>query len=386
MDFRTRCARGTGVVDDVGHPLAPPIVTASTFAFSSQQEVESYYTGGRGWLYSRYGNPTVRAAERLLAELEGAQEAALFSSGMAATSTTVLSLVRSGERIAAQRELYGGTAGLFRDVLPRLGIETTWFALDEIAGLTPEGLEGCRLLWVESPTNPALRIVDLDAAARAAHAAGALAVVDGTFATPALQRPLALGCDVVVHSGTKYLGGHGDVTAGAVAGSRDLMSAIMATRRSLGGTLDPFAAFLLQRGMRTLAVRMESHERGASAVARALSGHPRVRRVLWPGLADHPDHALAGRQMAGFGGMVTFEVEGGAAGAERVHDRLRLFAKAASLGGVESLVSIPARMSHRGLPPEELERAGVTPGMLRLSVGLESPEDLVADLLEALGG
>lgn len=385
MDFRTRCARGAGVVDDVGRPLAPPIVTASTFAFSSQEDVETYYTSGRGWLYSRYGNPTVRAAERLLADLEGAEEAALFSSGMAAISTTVLALVRSGERVAAQRELYGGTVGLLRDVLPSLGIETTWLGLDEITSLAPDRLAGCRLLWVESPTNPALRILDLAAAARTARAAGVLAVVDGTFATPALQQPLAMGCDLVVHSGTKYLGGHGDLTTGAVAGRRDLVDRIAASRRALGGIADPFAAFLLQRGMRTLAVRMEAHEQGASAVARALQGHPKVRRVHWPGLCDHPDHALARRQMAGFGGMVSFEVEGGAVEAERVHDRLRLFAKAASLGGVESLVSIPARVSHRGLDPAELERSGVSPGMLRLSVGLESPKDLVADLLEALG-
>ena len=385
MDFRTRCARGTGAVSDIGRPLAPPIVTASTFEFRSQQDVESYYGEGRGWLYSRYENPTVRAAERFLADLEGSDDAALFSSGMAAVSTTVLALVRAGERVAVQREIYGGTVALFRDVLSRLSIETTWLGLDEIARLTPERLAGCRMLWLESPTNPALRIVDLRAAAAAARAAGALAVVDGTFATPALQRPLELGCDVVVHSGTKYLGGHSDVTAGAVAARSDLVAAIAASRRSLGGTADPFAAFLLQRGMRTLSVRMTAHEEGAAAVARFLEEHEKVRRVHWPGLATHPDHAIARRQMSGFGGMVSFEVEGGAAGAERVHDRLRLFVKAASLGGVESLVSIPSRMSHRGLDGPELERSGVTPGMLRLSVGLESPGDLVADLGEALG-
>jgi cystathionine beta-lyase/cystathionine gamma-synthase len=384
MDFRTRCARGTGAVSDIGRPLAPPIVTASTFVFSSQRDVESYYGEGRGWLYSRYENPTVRAAERFLADLEGSDDAALFSSGMAAVSTTVLALVRAGERVAVQREVYGGTVALFRDVLPRLSIETTWLGLDEIARLTPERLAGCRMLWLESPTNPALRIVDLRAAAAAASAAGALAVVDGTFATPALQRPLDLGCDAVVHSGTKYLGGHSDVTAGAVAARSDLVAAIAALRRSLGGTADPFAAFLLQRGMRTLSVRMKAHEEGASAVARFLEGHGKVRRVHYPGLASHPDHATARTQMSGFGGMVSFEVEGGAAGAERVHDRLRLFVHAASLGGVESLVSIPSRMSHRGLDERELERAGVTPGMLRLSVGLESPGDLVADLHEAL--
>ncbi len=385
MDFRTRCARGTGAVSDVGRPLALPIVTASTFEFSSQRDMESYYTEGRGWLYSRYENPTVRAAERFLADLEGSEDAALFSSGMAAISTTVLALVRAGERVAVQREIYGGTAALFRDVLPRLSIEATWLGLDEISRLTPERLAGCRMLWLESPTNPSLRIVDLAASAAAARAAGALAVVDGTFATPALQRPLELGCDVVVHSGTKYLGGHGDVTAGAVAARKDLVAAISASRRSLGGTADPFAAFLLQRGMRTLSVRMKAHEEGAAAVARFLEEHGKVLRVHWPGLTTHPDHAIARRQMSGFGGMVSFEVEGAAAAAERVHDRLRLFVRAASLGGVESLVSIPSTMSHRELDGPELELAGVAPGMLRLSVGLESPDELVADLREALG-
>jgi methionine-gamma-lyase len=280
MDFRTRCARGTGAVSDIGRPLAPPIVTASTFEFRSQRDVESYYGEGRGWLYSRYENPTVRAAERFLADLEGSDDAALFSSGMAAVSTTVLALVRAGERVAVQREIYGGTVALFRDVLSRLSIETTWLGLDEIARLTPERLAGCRMLWLESPTNPALRIVDLRAAAAAARAAGALAVVDGTFATPALQRPLELGCDVVVHSGTKYLGGHSDVTAGAVAARSDLVAAIAASRRSLGGTADPFAAFLLQRGMRTLSVRMTAHEEGAAAVARRrFSPQPRSQDV-----------------------------------------------------------------------------------------------------------
>ncbi len=385
MDFRTRCARGPGVVGDVGRPIAPPIVTASTFAFSSQQEVESYYDKRRGWLYSRYENPTVRAAERFLAGLEGTDDAALFASGMAAVSPTVLALVRSGERIVAQRELYGGTVALLREVVPRFAIEIEWLGLDDIARLEPARLAGCRMLWLESPTNPALRVVDLAAAAKAAHAAGALAVVDGTFATPALQRPIELGCDVVVHSGTKYLGGHSDVTAGAVAAKGELIAAIAAARRSLGGTADPFAAFLLQRGMRTLAVRMSAHGEGAAAVARFLEGHRKVRRVHYPGLASHEDHAIARRQMSGFGGMVSFEVEGGGVAAERVHDRLRLFAKAASLGGVESLVSIPSRMSHRGLRGADLSSAGVTPGMLRLSVGLESPADLVEDLSQALG-
>jgi cystathionine beta-lyase/cystathionine gamma-synthase len=365
--------------------LAAPIVSASTFEFDSQNGIEAYYSQGRGYLYSRYENPTVRCAEKALAALEDAEDAAAFASGMAAISTTILALARSGDTIAAQRQLYGGTASLLRELLPDLGIRVMWFDAHEIAAVDPDEIRGCSIVFVETPTNPTLRIVDLERVARSAHSAGALCVVDATFATPALLSPIRLGCDLVVHSATKYLGGHSDLTAGAVAGRSTLVSRIAHRRRMLGGCLDPFAAFLLQRGMRTLAVRMEAAERGAEAVARALADHPRVERVHWPGLSSHPDHALARDQMRGFGAMVTFEVRGGAAAAQAVHDRLEVFVRAASLGGVESLVSIPARMSHRALEETDLARSGITAGMLRLSVGLESPDDLVADLERALG-
>ena len=384
MDFKTRCARGVGIIEDIGRPLSPPIVTASTFAFESQAEVEEYYELGRGFLYSRYENPTVASAERFLAQLEEGEAAALFASGMAAISTTLLSTLRAGQRIAAQAGLYGGTVHLLNNVLPEFGIETSWFDRAELETLSPERLRGHEVLYLETPTNPTLRIVDLRRAARVAREAGVVTVVDSTFASPALQTPLTLGCDVVVHSGTKYLGGHSDITAGAVVGSAELLHAIRMRRRVFGGILDSFQAFLLQRGMRTLAVRMEAHTRGAENVARALLGHAALNRVLWPGLAEHPDHGIARSQMSGFGGMVTIELKGGASAAERLHDRLRMFVRAPSLGGVESLVSIPARMSHRHLSEAELTRVDVTPGMVRLSIGLESPDALVADLLRGL--
>ncbi len=384
MDLRTLCAQGGTAHVVAGEPLSPAIVAASTFAFARQQEVEAYYEEGRGWLYSRYENPTVRAAETFLARLEGGEDAALFASGMAAISTTLLALVSAGDRIVAQTGLYGGTVGLLRDVLPRLGVEVVWMSRPDIARLEPENLHGVRVLYLETPVNPTLGIVDLGTAARASRKAGVVTVVDGTFATPVFQRPLELGCDLVIHSATKYLGGHADLTAGAVVGRGEHVSKILHRRRALGGIASPFTAFLVHRGMKTLAVRMEAHARGAEAVARALRGHPRVRRVHWPGLPEHPDHALASRQMSGYGAMVSFEVEAGADAAERVHDRLQLFVKAASLGGTESLVSIPARMSHRHMSPEERERAGVAPDLIRLSIGLEAPEDLVADLMQAL--
>jgi cystathionine gamma-synthase len=269
-------------------------------------------------------------------------------------------------------------------VLPDLGIETDWIEEEELPDLAPARLERAAVLYLETPTNPTLSIVDLRKAAEVARRAGAVSVVDSTFGTPVFQRPLELGIDVVVHSATKYLGGHADLTAGAVVGRSAVVGPIAKLRRSLGGILDPFQAYLLHRGMQTLPIRMEAHARGAEVVARGLEGHPRLLRVLWPGLASHPGHEAAKRQMRGFGGMVTLDIEGGEEAAFRFHDRVRLFTRAASLGGVGSLVSLPTRTSHRYLNELERKRAGVAPGMARLSIGLESPDDLVEDLRAAL--
>lgn len=384
MNMRTRCARGVGVVRDVGNGLALPVVTASTFRFESQAAVDAHYERGEGWIYSRTANPTVVAVERFVADLEEAESAALFASGMGAVSTAVLAHVRAGDAITVQREIYGGSHRLFREVLPAAGVRVDWIGADGIAGLDPRDLEGRKLLYLETPTNPTLRVVDVAAAAEVAHAAGVLVFVDGTFATPVFQRLLSLGADLVLHSGTKYLAGHSDVVAGAVAGRREIVEPILARRETTGAVLEPFSAFLLQRGMRTLVVRLEAQERSACAVARMLAGDSRVRRVHWPGLPDHPDHDIARRQMTGFGAMVSVDLAGGAGAATRVHDGLEVFQRAGSLGGIESLVSMPAAMSHRGMGADERERAGVTPGLLRLSIGLESAEDLIADLSRAL--
>jgi cystathionine beta-lyase/cystathionine gamma-synthase len=383
MDFKTLCVHGRPAEELPGRPLNTPIVMSATFEYDTLEALDEHYETGRGFLYSRYANPTVRNVEQRLAELEGAEDALLFASGMA-TLSTVLLTVGAGGRIAAQRELYGGTAHLLRDVTPSLGIETVWLSRSELDAPSAEQLAGCRLLLVETPVNPTLGLVDLARVSEVARGAGVPVVVDGTFATPALQQPLSLGCDLVVHSCTKYLGGHSDLTGGAVAGSAEMIGRIEARRRILGGTMDPMTAFLLARGLRTLAIRMEAHERGAGEVARALAAHERVRRVYWPGLPDSPDHELARRQMRGFGGMVTFEVDGGLEAARRVHDRLRLFRRAPSLGGCESLVSLPVKTSHRYLDAAGRAEVGVSESMLRLSVGLEAPADLVEDLDQAL--
>lgn len=386
MDPKTICARAIRNQPEPGHALAPNIVPASTFGMESQAAVDRHYATGQGYLYARYASPTVRLAETMLAELEGAEDTAVFASGMAAISTTILTLLGSGGRVAAQRELYGGSVELFTNVLPDLGLDVLWLTRDELAELSPSAIRGCSLLFLETPVNPTLRLIDLQRATSAAHEAGALVAVDSTFATPVLQRPLEHGVDLVLHSATKYLGGHADLVGGAVCGSGSLIAQIAQRRRSLGGIMDPFTAFLLHRGMRTLAVRMEAHCRGAEAVARWLAGHPRVETVNYPGLDGHPDAGLRKRQMAASGGMVSFTIAGGAEAAERVHDRVRLVTRAASLGGVESLVSIPARMSHRGMAEPEREAMGVPRNMLRLSVGLEAPGDLIADLDQALAG
>lgn len=367
-------------------PLTTPVYETTTFVFENAAEVRAYNEGRSSrFLYSRYANPSVLAVEQKIARLEGADGALLFSSGQAATATTLMALLSAGDEVVCSAAIYGGTFHLLADVLSRFGVRPRFVSLDALA--SPDTMLGgdTRLVWFESPVNPTLRCVDIAAVARACRARGVLSVVDNTFASPVNQQPLALGVDIVMHSATKYLNGHSDVTAGAVAGSAALMDRVLDVRKKVGAVLDPRAAHALGRGMKTLSVRVERQNANALAVARWLAGDPRVRRVYYPGLEDHPDHALAARQMRGFGGMVCVDVGGGFEGAAAFFDRLRLFKRAASLGGVESLCSLPILTSQWGHTPEELERAGVTDSMARLSVGLEDPGDLIADLDHALG-
>jgi methionine-gamma-lyase len=367
-------------------PLAAPIVQTSTFAFASAAEMRRYLAGDQElFLYTRYANPTVRALEEAIATLEGADAALALGSGMAAMTTALLSLVRAGDEILAGASLYGGTVRLLAEVLPRFSVTTRFVPLSELPHVDRIAGERSRVLVVESPTNPTLQVVDLAATAAAAHRRGIVVVVDNTFATPLLQRPLELGADLVMHSLTKAMAGHSDVIAGALAGSRDRIGAATATMKVLGGCLDPHAAFLVLRGIKTLQVRVERQCESAAKVARSLEGRPGVRRVLYPGLASHPGHDVARRQMKAFGGMVALELAGGIDAAERFYDRLRLVSRAASLGGVESLVSLPVHTSHHGLGEEEMREAGIDPGLVRLSVGVEETADIIADLVQALG-
>jgi cystathionine beta-lyase/cystathionine gamma-synthase len=367
-------------------PLTTPIYETTTFVFENAQQVREFNAGGSSkFLYSRYGNPTVVAAEQTIAALEGAERALLFASGMAATSTALLALVASGDEVVCSAAIYGGTLHLLADCFARWGIAVRFVSLEEMR--EPARILGDRttIVWFESPINPTLRCVDIAAVASACRARGVTSIIDNTFASPLNQQPIALGVDVVMHSVTKYLNGHSDITAGAIAGPSAVIATIDKARRLLGGVLDPHAAYAIGRGLKTLTVRMERHNANALAVARWLERDPRVARVLYPGLESHPDHELARRQMRGFGGMVCVDVGGGQANAERFFDRLKVIKRAASLGGVESLCSLPVLTSQWGHTDAQLAEAGVTRSMARLSIGLEDPQDLIEDLDQALG-
>jgi cystathionine beta-lyase/cystathionine gamma-synthase len=366
--------------------LTTPVYETTTFVFENAEEVRRYNEGTSDkYLYSRYTNPTVEAVEEQIALLEGAEAAMVLSSGMGATATAILALMRAGDEVVCSSAIYGGTLHLLGDLLSRFDVRPRFATLEELADPARVLTDRTRLLWFESPINPTLRCVDIRAVAAACTARGVLSVIDSTFATPINQRPIELGVDLVMHSATKYLNGHSDVTAGALAGPRRLVAEIGRSRRLLGTVLDPYPAYALGRGLKTLALRMERHNANALAVARWLEREPRVQRVYYPGLESHPDHAIAKGQMAGFSGMVCIDLGGGLERASRFYDRLQVVQRAASLGGVESLCSLPVLTSHWGYSEEELRRAGVTTGMARLSIGLEDPEDLIEDLDHALG-
>ncbi|HSC27862.1 MAG TPA: aminotransferase class I/II-fold pyridoxal phosphate-dependent enzyme [Vicinamibacterales bacterium] len=386
MKPATELIRRDEVVHDPASPLTTPIYETTTFVFENAQQVRDYNEGRSAkFLYSRYANPTVVEVERKIAALEGAGAALVLSSGQAATMTALLALCGAGDEIVCSSAIYGGTLHLMAELLPKFGIASRFVSLEDLRRPDAVLSGSTRLLWFESPINPTLRCVDVAAVAAACRERGVTSVVDNTFASPINQQPLSLGVDIVMHSATKYLNGHSDVTAGVLAGPPRFIDAIGEVRKLAGTVLDPSAAWALGRGLKTLAVRMERHNTNALAIARWLAQDRRVQTVYYPGLESHPDHAIAARQMRGFGGMVCVDLGGGYDRAARFFDRLQVFKRAASLGGVESLCSLPLLTSQWGHSAEELARAGVTDSMARLSVGLEDPEDLIADLDQALG-
>jgi methionine-gamma-lyase len=373
---------------DPGEPdLAPPIHQSTPFAAADAAEFAAMNSDPRHErYYRRYGNPSQARLEKVLAAAEGAQACLATASGMGAVSTIVLGLLVSGDHVVAQRSMYGGTLSLLQHLAPRLGIEATLVDQTDPDAFARAVRPGAtKLFLLESPSNPLLQVTDIAAVAALARGMGALTCVDNTVATPVNQRPLDHGADLVMHSVTKALSGHADVLAGAVIGRRELIDRIWATHLVVGSVISPFDAWLALRGLRTLVMRVERQNRNADAVARFLAGHPAVRAVNYPGLPSHPQRDLVERQMAGYGGLMSFELSGGADAAERFISALRLPARAPSLGGVRSLVVRPAAMWAQEMTVEELASAGVAPGLVRLAVGLESEHDLIADLERALG-
>ncbi len=365
--------------------LTTPIYETSTFVFDSVADVIKYQEGKlNGYLYSRYENPTVVAVEQKIAALDGAQQSLLFSSGMAAIATAMFTLLKAGDEIVCSAAIYGGTFHIIEDLLSKLGIARRFVSLDELTTPADVIRANTRMLWFESPINPTLRCVDVRRIAEACQQAGVLSAIDNTFASPLNQAVLSMGIDLSMQSCTKYLNGHSDVTGGVLSGSSALLAPMAKMRRLLGGVMDPLPAYNLGRGMKTMPLRVARHNENALAVAQALEQHPQIARVHYPGLTSHPDYALAKSQMRGFGGVVTIDVKGGKDGAFRTFDRLKLIKRAASLGGVESICSLPILTSQYGLTDEELSKAGVTTGMMRLSIGLEDAADLIDDLDQAL--
>ena len=372
-------------VDPSANPLTLPIYETTTYVFEKAADLVAYQQGTNDqFIYSRYSNPTVTGVEKKLAAIEGGEAALLLSSGMAAVTTAVLSVTRAGDEVVCGSAIYGGTLHLLADLLSRFGISSRF--VDPSAMSDPSTYSAkTKLAWFESPINPTLRCVDIAAVAKACRARGVTSAIDSTFATPVNQRPLELGVDIVMHSATKYLNGHGDITAGVLAGTAAAMKECAYARKMLGTILDPAAAYAVGRGLKSLSARMAVHNANAMRIASWLEKSGKVSRVFYPGLASHPDHAIAKAQMpGGFGGMVCIDLDGDYARAERFYDRLQVFKRAASLGGTESLISLPVLTSQFGHTDEQLVAAGVTRGMARLSVGIEDAGDLIADLEQAL--
>jgi len=379
LGFATRAVHAGQPPDPATGAVSVPIYLTSTFA---QAGVGRH----KGYEYSRTANPTRTALETCIASLEDGRSGLAFASGMAAESA-VAQLLRPGDHTIAVDDLYGGTYRLFHHVLEPMGLTFSYVDPADGAALARAWREETRMVWLESPTNPLLKLVDIAAVARLAHDRGALVVVDNTFLSPYFQRPLTLGADIVVHSATKYLGGHSDVILGAVVVNRDdLHQRLAFIQNAVGGVPGPLDAWLVLRGLKTLALRMGAHAGNAQRVAEFLEQHRQVVRVLYPGLPSHPQHALARRQMSGFGGMMAFEVRGGLDVARRLVERTRLFTLAESLGAVESLIELPAAMTHASIPADIRRRRGVADGLIRLSVGIEDSDDLIRDLDQALAG
>ncbi|PJB47462.1 MAG: cystathionine gamma-synthase [Chloroflexi bacterium CG_4_9_14_3_um_filter_45_9] len=377
MKFETIAIHAGDRPDAAFGAISVPIYQTSTFVFEDVGKT-------KGYDYSRTANPTRKVLEDTLARLEGGKAGFAFATGMAA-ETTIMHLLKTGDHIISGDDIYGGTYRLFQNVMPAFGLEFTFLRLNDRARIEEAIKPNTRMVWLETPSNPLLNIVDVEMVVDIARRHKLLTVIDNTFATPYFLRPIEYGVDLVVYSTTKYLNGHCDVVGGAVVTATDeLTQGVQFLLNAMGTCASPFDCWLVLRGIETLPVRMKQHERNAFAVANYLKGHPGVKRVLYPGLESHPGHEIATRQMKGFGGVVSFEMRGGIEGVNTFLKKLEVFSLAESLGGVASLVEHPATMSHASMPKDYREKIGITPELIRLSVGLESIDDLIGDLGQAL--
>jgi len=365
-------------------PVIHPVYLTATYKFENSDDLIDVVRNRSGYIYSRWDNPSVRQVEKQMAALEGYDEALGFSSGMAAITTAILTFARTDSRIVSQTEIYGGSFEFFYNYLPRLGIETIGVNCDDLDRMYAEIEAGLTLLYLETPTNPLLRVIDVKPLAEAAHKQGALVLLDSTFASPVNQHPRELGVDIVIHSATKYLGGHHDITAGFVCCNQELADKIWQYRKILGGVMDPMTAFLAQRGMTTLRLRIQRQNDSAMKIAQFLADHKKIKQVNYPGLPSHPDHEIAKRQMSGFGGMLSFEVAADFDATKKFMDSLKTIKLATSLGGVTSLANQPITNTHAALNPEERAKAGISESLVRLSVGIEDVNSLIQDLDRAL--
>ncbi len=385
LNFDSKCVHA-GIEDYEHGPVIPPIYQTSTFKFKSTQQGAALFRGEKeGYIYTRMSNPTVEAMEKAVASLEGGYRALGCGSGMAAISTTLLTLLNTGDHVVFSEAVYGPTATLIVNVLSRFGIESTPVNSTDLKNIEEAMKPNTKVVYIETPGNPTLAITDLSGAAEIAHKHGALMVVDNTFMSPALQRPFEHGADVVVHSMTKFLNGHADVVAGIiVVKSHEDYKKFRSVLNQLGGVIDPFNAFLVHRGLKTLDVRMQRLSDNAMKIAKFLEAHPKVKWVRYPGLESHPQYEIAQKQQSAPGGMVSFEIKGGFAAGEAVMNSVKLCTLAVSLGGVETLIQHPASMTHLSMGREAREKAGITEGLVRISVGIENVNDLIADLEQAL--
>ena len=382
----TIAVHGGEMSDQPFGAVVSPVFHSVPFAFGSFDEMRRYARGEmpESFFYSRYGNPTVAEAERKIAALEGAEACVVTSSGSAATFSALAAICHEGDEVIACDSVYGGTIKLLTNLFDGFGIRSRFIAINDIPNLSEIATDKTRVFWFETPANPLNRMVDLEVVAEVCRQANVFSIIDNTFASPTLQNPIKFGIDGVMHSATKYLGGHSDVTAGAVAGRKEFIDRVRKVSVLVGTTLDPAAAYLLTRGIKTLDVRVRASSENAMALARALRGHARVSRVYFPGLEDDPGHDLAKRQMSDFGGVVAFDVKGGEPEVEKLFNSLRLVRTAPSLGGVESLASYPLYSSHAGFTEEQLRAAGVSAATVRISVGIEAAGDIIADISQAL--